>query len=90
MSTAEMMGRINLDLYPEWELGKTGSIKRQDSRSGAGVKKRRRSVSLLSVAVGAVTGKLERADTLADKAVGYGLCGFTFFYLGAHVIKSVF
>lgn len=80
MSTAQMTSRIKLDVHREWDLGK----------SGPGTAERRRSGSLLSAAVSAVTGKMERGDTLSDRAAGYGLCGFTLFYLGAQVIRSVF
>ncbi|MFZ5647032.1 MAG: hypothetical protein ACOY30_05365 [Bacillota bacterium] len=89
MATAQLTGRIKLDLRREWEMGKSGSFPRAH-RSRAGVAKRRCTRGLLSGIVEAVTVKMQRSDTLADRAAGYGLCGISFFYLAAQVMRVVF
>lgn len=38
---------------------------------------------------GALLEALEREDTLLDRAMGYGICGLTFFYLAGQVARSI-
>lgn len=81
MSTAQMTGRMKLDLYRQWELQKAGSARGYSKGYSGG---------FLTGMADAVARYMEKSDTPVDKAVGYGLCGFTLIYIAAHVLKAVF
>lgn len=87
MTTAQLVGRISLDTYGDFTYREPkGTVSRQRKSGTACSGVRSRTVGL----TGAVLAVMEREDTVSDKLAGYGLCGFTLFYLGAHLVKLVF
>jgi len=88
MTTAQLTGRIEMDLYPEWQYRQPAPVTKSPTRKRAGLEKK--GVGFLTAFAGVVADKMERSDTLSDRIVGYGLCGVTMFYLTAHMVKALF
>lgn len=88
MTTAQLTGRIEMDLYPEWQCRKPAPLSKSPTGNRAGLEKK--CVGFLMAFVGVVADKMEKSDTLSDRIVGYGLCGITMFYLTAHMVKALF
>ncbi len=88
MTTAELTGRIELDLYPKWQHRQPANGTTKSAAHRAGLKKKR-IVSLMAF-IDVVTAKMERSDTLSDRLIGYGLCGITGFYVTAHLVRALF
>ncbi|MFZ5642312.1 MAG: hypothetical protein ACOY46_01830 [Bacillota bacterium] len=89
MTTAQLAGKIKLGPYSDsWDSvnfpsrSSTGKTKSANTRT---------TVDTLSGGslAEAVTGYLEKEDTLSDKVLGYGICGFTLFYLVAQVARVI-
>ncbi len=38
----------------------------------------------------ALTNRMEKSDTVAEKLIGYGLCGIAGMYLTGHLLKAFF
>ena len=79
MTTAQLTGRIEIGSYRDWSCRKSGAGSRV-------LNKARASRSLTGVLLAA----MDREDNMYDRLAGYGLCGFTMFYLAAHVLRAVF
>jgi len=88
MTTAQLTGRIEMDLCPEWQYRQPAPVTKSPTRKRTGFEKK--GVGLLKAFAGVVVDKMERSDTQSDRIVGYGLCGITMFYLTAHVVKALF
>jgi hypothetical protein len=85
MTTAQLTGELKIGRRPgsPWDYGKS-------NRQGAAAKTNTRAASARPAfrsVTGAVLDALEKEDTLLDRLVGYGICGGTFFYLAAQVVR---
>ena len=49
-----------------------------------------RAGGIMSVVMSAAVNILERSDTLAEKAISYGICGFALVYMSAQMIRFLF
>lgn len=85
MTTAQLTGRIDLDLFRE--NGQPGERKATAGRSVKvkGRAARGRTAEFIRV----WTERMDRADTPADKLAGYGLCGLTIIYLAGHAVRAL-
>ena len=80
MTTAQLAGKLKLghctDCWDSVNLpswSSVGKTKSADARSLAE----------------AVTRYMEKEDTSSDRIIGYGICGFTLFYLVAQVARVI-
>ncbi len=81
MTTAQLTGRIKTGLCRGVNTACRG-------RAGNAVAKEAGHGGLLAAVVAAVADGLEKSDSPAGRAVGYGVCGLTLFYMAAHVVKA--
>lgn len=88
MTTAQLTGRIEMDLQPTWQRRQTLPCAKGAIGGRPGSKKKAAIFSTSFIVL--VVQKMESSDTLADRIVGYGLCGITGFYLTAHLVRALF
>ncbi|MCL6478729.1 MAG: hypothetical protein K6T65_09970 [Peptococcaceae bacterium] len=87
MTTAQLASKIRLEPYRNCPGQGVGAAGVNPAGARTRVKPPGRSLDRLLLAV---VKRMERSDTLADKAAGYGLCGVAMAYLTAHVVKALF
>lgn len=89
MTTAQLTGELKMGSCTggAWGLEKRegrGGRREVAARAGAAAER-----PVFRTLTGAVLEALEREDTVFDRMAGYGICGLSFFYLAAQVVRSI-
>lgn len=86
MTTVQLTGELKLGQCPgsAWDCGKSYRQENFAKKTARAASARPAFRSL----TGAVLDALEKEDSLLDRLTGYGICGLTFFYLTAQIIRA--